>query len=346
MSTSTLQEVLEESQGVIVQFPDWESAKKAIPDSSSLYTGENCLGDSLTYWFKEPEFNELAPYWNENFQIQKWHFHFADHVEEKKWKIKDEIHWSEILFAHPKLWIDDIIRAKMVTMVYQPIVIWNGNAFRLHSHEILTRGYISNGQVILPDLLFEEAKHRGMLYQLDRLCRIEALRASHRCPVNTKIFINFSPSSIFSPTKCLHSTFAEAKRLSIDPNRIVFEVVESDHIDDLSRLHAILDHIHERGYAYALDDVGQGANNMERIEELRPDYVKLDRHFVSRIDSNKYKQDCAKRIFEMADRVHATCIAEGVEREEESAYLRANGYLIQQGYLFGKPGPMPYTDTH
>ncbi len=346
MSTSTLLEVLEESQGVIVQFPDLESVHNAIPNSPSMYSGEICLGDSLTYWFKEPEFNELAPYWNENFQIQKWQFHFADHVEEKKWKIKDEIHWSEILFAHPKLWIDDIIRAKMVSMVYQPIVMWDGRTFRLHSHEILARGYISNGQVILPDLLFEEARHRGMLYQLDRLCRIEALRASHRCPTDSKIFINFSPSSIFSPTKCLHSTFAEAKRLSIDSRRIVFEVVESDRIDDLSHLHAILDHIHENGYAYALDDVGQGMNNIERIIELRPDYVKLDKFFVSNIHTNSFKQECANRIFEIANRVHAICIAEGVESEEESTYLREHGYLIQQGYLFGKPCPIPYSGNH
>ncbi len=346
MSTSTLSTVEKELHGVIVQFPDMDSVQQAIPDPSYLYQDAQATGDSLTCLFRESEFNELAPYWNEHFSIQDWHFHYADYVENKEWRMTREVHWSEILISRPKLWIDDVIQAKMVTMVYQPIFNWKDNAFHLHSHEILARGYIGNGQVILPELLFDEARQRGRLYHLDRLCRIEALRASRLCPANSKIFINFSPSSIFSPKRCLQSTFEEAKRLSIDPGRVVFEIVESDLINDLTRIRAILDHFRDQGYSYALDDVGKGMNNIERIRQFHPDYVKLDRLYVRNIDKAPLQQECAKRVAESAEHVNATCIAEGVESVEESDFLRTIGYVIQQGYLFGRPESSPLTDIH
>ena len=85
--------------------------------------------------------------------------------------------------------------------------------------------------MIYPNEIFTAAKKRGRLYALDRLCRMTAVR--HAATINTKAFINFIPTSIYSPEYCLKSTVSLANELGINPNQFVFEVVETEQVDDI-----------------------------------------------------------------------------------------------------------------
>ncbi len=332
-----------DQRGIIVQFDNEESVHQAVPLQMYLSNNARMTSEVLNVWFTELTLYELVPYWKEHFQVDQWQFYVADYLSATQWQIINAMTWTQLLEIRPKFWIDDIIRAKRIRMMYQPIVEWKQKSLHLLGHEMLARGYVNSEQIIPPEQLFEAAKDNGRLYQLDRLCRMEALRAGHLCPDDSKIFINFVPSSIYSPKRCLQSTFSEAKLLNLDPARIVFEVIETEQIDDLPQMLTILDHYHEQGYSYALDDVGKGMNTIKRLHQLQPDIVKLDRHYVTHIDNYPIKQESAKRIAEAADQIGATCIAEGVERMEEAQYLLEVGYHIQQGYLYGRPAFSPLT---
>ena len=116
--------------------------------------------------------------------------------------------------------------------------------------------------------------------------------------VNKKVFINFIPTSIYSPEHCLKSTVQLARFLGIDPSHFVFEVVETEQVDDLEHLKKILQYYKEKGFQYALDDVGEGFSTIELLEELSPHYMKLDMKFVQGVATDSDQtSDCGK-IFE------------------------------------------------
>ncbi len=331
-------------RGLIVKFPDTYTRIHSIPNHIFLAREARKLNDPLSVWLTDFAVHELTPYWRDNFDLDKWQFHFGDFLSEHRWVIGQEVPWHLIINRRSTHWIDDIIRAKRLHMAFQPIVRWDGHTPTLYGHELLARGKMNTGRSIDPEYLFETAASNGRLYQLDRYCRTEALRSARFCPPDTKVFINLVPSAIYSIDDFMRFTYSEVKRLNISPSRIVFEIVENDALLDLNHMKTIVDACHECGFSLALDDVGKGQNTIDRIAQLQPDVVKLDRKYVHHIDQNPYKQSIARLVADEAYQVGAICIAEGIERVEEGQYLSEHGYPLLQGYLFGKPNAHPLTN--
>ncbi|WP_442597956.1 EAL domain-containing protein [Neobacillus sp. D3-1R] len=232
-------------------------------------------------------------------------------------------------------WIDDIIQKKLVTVHIQPIVDTDTEIF---GYEILSRFSTSDGQSKSPFEVFTAARERNRLYALDKLCRMNAVK--HAAYFDGKAFINFIPTSIYSPEHCLKSTVALANQLQIDPSRFVFEVVETEKVDDIDHLKTILKFYKEKGFQYALDDVGEGFSTVDVLTELKPQFMKLDRKFVDGVAKDTVKQAMALKLLHAANEIGSTPLAEGIEDQDDFEWLRASGYQLFQGYLFGKPAPI------
>ena len=254
----------------------------------------------------------------------------------------DQTDWrpfSEVMQVVDVQWIDEVIKNEQLTSHYQPIVT---SDLDIYAYELLARFYGKDGSVIYPNEIFGAAKQRGRLYALDRVCRLTAVRyAKH---VEQKAFINFIPTSIYSPEFCLRSTINLAKKMEIDPYRLIFEVVESEKVEDMDHLKTILDYYHSRGFAYALDDVGEGYNTLEVLSFLKPDYMKLDIKYVQGVATDAAKQQVAREFLEKAIAVEAVPLAEGIEEREDFEWLKSEGYELFQGYLFGKPSAVPQAE--
>lgn len=249
--------------------------------------------------------------------------------------------WSSIQNVSESLdlqWIDKIIFNEEVVFHIQPIVDVEE---QIYAHEMLARFKDENGIPLAPYPVFTAAKKRNRTYALDRVCRLSAVRNSVN--VVGKVFINFIPTSIYSPEHCLRSTVQLAEELEIDPGRFVFEVVETEEVDDIEHLKSILAYYRKKGFNYALDDVGEGFSTVEVLEELKPHYMKLDMKFVRGISSDLQKQLAAKKILNAAIKVGSIPLAEGVEDRVDFDWLKAAGFKLFQGYLFGKPAPIPAT---
>lgn len=238
-------------------------------------------------------------------------------------------------------WVDAIIREKFIKMHFQPIITSSGE---IYGYELLARFIDENGNMIYPDVLFPAAKIRGRTFALDRLCRIQGVRQISRLYDNQKAFINFIPTAIYNPEYCLKSTTTVAKQLNIKSDRYVFEVVETEKIDDTAHLKSILMYYQTHGFSYALDDVGAGYNTLDLLSDLKPPYVKLDMQYVQGVRSSKEKQTVALAFLEKANEYGAITLAEGVEEIEDFDWLKSKGYQLFQGYLFGKPMPDPLTE--
>jgi len=91
----------------------------------------------------------------------------------------------------------------------------------------------------------------------------------------------------------------------------------------------------------AVDDGGSGYTNLRQILELRPDFVKLDRSFVSGAHRDPARRAFVHAVVQFAADIGAAVIAEGVEDHDELRTVRTAGIWLAQGYLFGRPARPP-----
>ena len=268
--------------------------------------------------------------------IQDLYDFFCDHldleaisfrIDDKEWKPIRQI--SETFASK---WIDKIILEELVQSYVQPIV---DETEEIYGYEMLARFIKADGQFYSPFEAFSAAKVRNRMYSLDRVCRLVAVRNARF--TNKKVFINFIPTSIYSPEHCLKTTTQLANQLGINPSHFVFEVVETEQVEDLNHLKRILMYYKDKGFEYALDDVGEGFSTIEVLKELSPNYMKLDMKFVQGVTTDRDKQETAVKLLKAAQQVGAIPLAEGIESRDDFIWLKNIGYKLFQGFLFGKP---------
>ncbi len=235
--------------------------------------------------------------------------------------------------------IVEMLRSKRLETWFQPIVRVADQS--LFAYECLSRGRGADGGLIRPDILFGIARKSNLLYYLDRDARITAIRNAARLGITSKVFINFNPTSIYSPETCLQTTIHALEESSLQTDQIVFEIVESDRVADMSQLTAILDHYRSRNFKVALDDLGAGFNSLTSLDKLRPDYVKLDLELTRNVDSDPYKARICENLLSMANKLGVDTIVEGIETPAEYRWISDHGATHVQGYLIARPAADP-----
>lgn len=265
---------------------------------------------------------------------------FLDHGEtltpSKLRLMKSLQHYKDLAGAE---YLSTLISKGAMTTHFQPIIDLATDT--IFGYESLVRGVNEEGELISPDRLFQWGREGDMLFYLDRACRENSLKTAAVKNITAKVFINFIPTAIYDPEHCLQSTVKWAKQLEFDPKNIIFEVVESDYVEDLDHLKKILDFYKAQGYKVALDDVGSGYSSLNMIAKLVPDIVKIDRALIDHIDTNEVNQSVFRAIVSIAKENGIMVLAEGIERLEEAAFCAKEGADLAQGYYYGKPSAEP-----
>lgn len=231
-------------------------------------------------------------------------------------------------------WLAEMIRDKRLVSMLQPILDLKTRG--LFAYECLVRGVVET-KLVSPDRLFEVARASGMLPQLDVAARRAAVSAASRREGDHRIFVNFTPSTVYDPRFCLRTTLEAIREVGIPPQRVVFEVVESERIDDVGHVRSVLDAYRAEGFAVALDDLGSGYASLGLLHELRPDFVKIDMGLVRNVDVDPWKATFMAKLLEAAQNVGVRTIAEGIETPGELAWVEAHGADFGQGYFLGRP---------
>jgi diguanylate cyclase (GGDEF)-like protein len=135
----------------------------------------------------------------------------------------------------------------------------------------------------------------------------------------------------------VQSTLEILRRHSIDPRTIVLEITESSLLHDLHERGKRLEELRTWGVRIAIDDFGTGYSSLSYLRELPVDIVKLDKDFVSDIDTSAESRAIVRAILALANALDLVVIAEGVEREEQHAVLTDLGCDVFQGFLLGHP---------
>ena len=205
------------------------------------------------------------------------------------------------------------------------------------------RGRALDGSLVSPATLLDWAHQEHLTFMLDRVVRELHLRAAGRLhvPDHCQFLVNFLPTAIYRPDFCLATTVRAARESGIAPERIIFEVVETEKMADHDHLRRILAHYREKGFRVALDDVGSGYSGLSLLGDLDPDMIKIDRELVRKAaESATHRGICASLVGLGRDHGHLV-LAEGVETEAEWRVMEELGVDLFQGFLFGRPSPIP-----
>jgi EAL domain-containing protein (putative c-di-GMP-specific phosphodiesterase class I) len=233
-----------------------------------------------------------------------------------------------------------VLTEERLTSHFQPIVSLQDTS-QVYAHEALLRGIDEDGNHIPPGGLFQQARQGGLLFQLDLAARRSAIINAVRQGITSRLFVNFSPAAIYDPVYCLRTTVGAVREGGLDRSQVVFEVIESDRADDPAHLQRILEHYRAAGFRVALDDVGAGYGNLNLLNRLRPDYIKLDMELTRNVDRDPYKAMVVSKLLEMANELGIESIVEGIETQEELDWTRDHGAQYAQGYFIARPGPSP-----
>jgi PAS domain S-box-containing protein len=230
---------------------------------------------------------------------------------------------------------DELVRERVrralaeggLSPVFQPIVaLASGTPI---GYEALTR--FTDGTP--PDRLIAEARSAGLGPELEVACLAAALDASETLAPDCWLSLNASPDVI------LHSTEL-AGLLRGRSRQIVIEVTEHAEIDDYAAVrHAVA--ALGPTVSLAVDDAGAGFASLRHIVELVPRFLKLDISLVRHVDRDLTRQAMIAGLSHFAARAGCQVIAEGIEDPAELEMLRELGVPFGQGYLLGRPEPLP-----
>ncbi|MDR9438111.1 MAG: EAL domain-containing protein [Halomonas sp.] len=216
------------------------------------------------------------------------------------------------------------------TMAFQPIVDLQQR--RVHAYEALVRGPEGESARQVLDQVTEE-----LLYRFDQACRVKAIEQASALGMQEALSINFLPNAVYEPEACIQATLEVSQRVGWPLKRLIFEVVESERIQDHAHLHAIITAYRRMGFRVALDDFGTGYANLDTLTFQQPDKIKVDRQLVMGCDGDPRRQALLHALTVMAQPLEINLIAEGVETVEEARWLFQAGITLQQGYFFARP---------
>ncbi len=242
-------------------------------------------------------------------------------------------------------WLIEVLRDQSFYSVFQPIVrcdelLAPGQLPSIFAYECLLRGQ-HNGHSVAPMAMLDIARAADLVFQLDLAARRCAIIGAGHNKITQKVFINFSPNSIYDPWHCLRSTVNTVDEVGLRRDQVVFEITEVERLPEVKHLKRLVQFYREEGFEVALDDVGSGYSSLNVLVALRPDYVKLDMDLIRDVDRDAGKAIVAGKLLETVHELGLSTVAEGIERPEELSWVAERGANFAQGYLFARPATPP-----
>jgi len=209
-------------------------------------------------------------------------------------------------------------------------------------HEALVRWNHPSRGLLYPGDFLPVAEDSGLIVEIGRqvlhqVC--EMLTAEPDLP--GPISVNKSPLQIARPG--WRDLFVDILRShGVRPDQIVIELTETAVLNVLDITRDDLQSVRDLGVGIHMDDFGTGFSSISLLRDLPVTGIKLDRSFTSQLTAcDSPTNVLASGLAGLAEGLHLQSIAEGVETEEQAAILLAQGWTHGQGWLFGRPAPVP-----
>jgi len=224
--------------------------------------------------------------------------------------------------------VRDLIDQADLAVVFQPVIELASG--QLAGHEALTR--FPDGRP--PNLWFDEAHRVGLGVELE-LAALSTVFAATPEHLDGFLAVNVSPVVVASTG--IHIAMAGRPR-GCD---LIVELTEHDFIEDYQAIRTGIARLRAGGARVAVDDVGSGFASLRHVADLQPDVIKIDRSLISYVDQDPARHGLAIAFNQLAVSMGWTVVAEGIERVEELEVCSSIGITYGQGYLLGRPAPLP-----
>jgi len=239
-----------------------------------------------------------------------------------------------VLRAH----LFDILTRRQLSALFQPIIHMQSG--EIIAYEGLIRGP-SDSPLHAPMNLFKVARANGLTVEVEHLCRRVVLERFAELGLPGKLFLNVSPECLLQRDARHGETLEYIHQIGINPDRVIIELTENQPTYDYELMRDAVLHYRNMGFQIAIDDLGEGFSSLRLWSELRPEYVKIDMHFIQGINHDPVKLQFVRSIQEIADKSDTLVIAEGIETQAELLVLRDVGVAFGQGYHLGRPHAQP-----
>src|SRR5580698_807273 len=237
--------------------------------------------------------------------------------------------------------LDALLAQGTLQALFQPII--DGVLRRPIGYEALARGP-AGSPLHLPDALFAAAHRVDRCLDLERACITAALHGFATLQIEGRLFVNVLPRTLLRWPDFPAWLAQRLRTLELDPHQLVIELTEHGLTEDQGRLIEAVAPLRRLGCDIALDDLGAGASGLKTWSAVRPEYVKVDRYFVSGIEHDPVRAEILRSVVDMARAIGCRVIAEGVENAEQCTLALELGVDYLQGFLLGRPLPVPRLD--
>lgn len=266
----------------------------------------------------------------------------AQHEGKNRWNVnrleeefdasaKGQLQWKDILL--------EVLESGDITLFAQPTVNAKDLNKKIHL-EIFSRIKDEKGKILSAGLFVPLAEQLDLIASLDRLVLEKAMATNIDSLGVDTLAVNVSPLSL-KDENFRNWVLNALKRLSPKAPRLSFEFSEFSAVQHMDLIRSFGSAVQNLGHSYGLDHFGQGFSNFGYLKSLRPDYVKIDRAYTNELKNRE--SDSHFFIGSLTGVAHSLdimVIAEGVEKQEQSALLQELNLDAIQGYLIGRPEPI------
>ncbi len=226
-------------------------------------------------------------------------------------------------------------------LYYQPQVLYSE---KIIGAEVLIRWLHPDRGLIPPADFIELAEETNLIqpigqWVLEEACRQLKTWESSELSRHLQLAVNVSAKQ-FRQESFVEDVSRVIQRSGINPDRLKFELTESLIHDDINDTITKMNMLGKLGIRFSMDDFGTGYSSLLSLKKLPIDQLKIDQSFVRDISIDNDDAVIVQTIIAMTKNLGMEVIAEGVETEEQRAFLEMHNCLLFQGYLFSKPVPI------
>ncbi|WP_050990319.1 EAL domain-containing protein [Vibrio rumoiensis] len=222
-------------------------------------------------------------------------------------------------------------------LVYQPLIDSTNN--KIMGVEALLRWESSKHGFIRPDIFIPIAEQHNFINTITDFVLERALddwkTVNHQNQLHIGVNI---PASYLVDEQCLNKFKIFAKQFKSENLVLGIEITERQLLSEKGR--AILSDVRALGIEVSIDDFGTGYTALSVLQDIKFDYLKIDRCFINTIGVESVNAPILNSIISLAHQLEVSIVAEGVETQQQSEYLTSQNVQILQGYYLYKPMPL------
>jgi len=234
--------------------------------------------------------------------------------------------------------LEKALEQEEFVVCYQPVV--DGQTGEIVSAEALVRWNSSGAEPMVPSVFVPELEDSGYITKLDTYIdqTVHRFQEERYCQEKrmVPVAVNLSRMDLMNE-RMTERIFTEIQETKVPKQYFRYEIIESAYTIISTQGEEFLESLRQQGVQIFLDDFGTGVSTFETVRDYTFDALKLDMGFVKKIGKDQKSDAIVVSIIDLAHRMGMKVVAEGIENQQQSDFLRAHGCDYLQGFYYYKP---------